>query len=68
MNTTMVADVLALRVLMYAMNELRVLVVFSLKGKSGGISFVAIFDIRAVDEAWIKWRESRGAIGVSDMT
>lgn len=68
MNTTMVADVLALRVLMYAMNELRVLVVFSLKGKSGEISFVAIFGIRAVDEARIKWRESREAIGVSDMT
>jgi len=51
MNTTMVADVLALRVLMYAMNELRVLVVFSLKGKSGEISFVAIFGIRTVDEA-----------------
>jgi hypothetical protein len=68
METTVDADVLGVPVSMYAMNESKVLTVFFSKGKSGEISFVAIFDIRAVDEARIKWRESREAIGVSDVT
>jgi hypothetical protein len=51
METTVDADVLRVPASMYAMNESRVSTVFFSKGKSGEISFVAIFDIRAVDEA-----------------
>jgi hypothetical protein len=68
MKTTVVAEVLGVPVSMYAMDELRVLIVFFSKGKSGQISFVVIFDMRTVNEAQIKWRESREAIGVSSMT
>jgi hypothetical protein len=51
METAVDADALGVPVSMYAMNESKVLTVFFSKGKSGEISFVAIFDIRAVDEA-----------------